>query len=57
MTAQNVELVTTSVAATPSRSRAAAPASLPAYRVNLMRLGYGLMAFGLAATPRGLGHD
>ena len=50
MTAPTVDLVPTSVAATPSRSRTAAPASLPTYRVNLMRLGYGLMAFGLAAT-------
>jgi hypothetical protein len=50
MTAPTVDLVPASVAAAPSRHRAAAPASLPTYRVNLMRLGYGLMAFGIAAT-------
>ena len=50
MTARNVDLVSTSVAATPSGSRTTAPASLPTYRVNIMRLGYGLMAFGIAAA-------
>jgi hypothetical protein len=32
------------------QTRTATPMSIPIYRVNLMRLGYALMAVGLAAT-------
>ena len=50
MTAPTTDLVPPSVAAAAGRPRTATTASLPTYRVNIMRLGYALMAVGLAAT-------
>jgi hypothetical protein len=50
MTAPTADLVPANTTAAAVRRPLATTASLPTYRVNLMRIGYGLMAFGLAAT-------
>lgn len=50
MTAHPADLISTDVAAPARRTRTSRATSLPTYRMNLMRIGYALMAFGLAAT-------
>ena len=50
MTAPIADLLRANAVAAARRGHATAPASLPTYRVNVMRVGYALMAFGLAAT-------
>ena len=50
MTVPTAELMPTGGAAAAAQARTARSMSLPTYRLNIMRIGYALMAVGLAAT-------
>ena len=47
---RTIELTSAAPAVTTTRYRPARPRSLPTYRVNIMRIGYVVMAVGLALT-------
>lgn len=50
MTSTSTDLIPTSAAGAATQGRTTTSTSLPTYRLNLMRIGYGLMAVGLALT-------
>jgi hypothetical protein len=50
MTVPSAQLVPTGRGAAAAQVRTSTPTSLPTYRLNIMRIGYALMAVGLAAT-------